>query len=270
MRIELHNLKVMYNSILFKEYTVLRNLVASLSVLCMVWLASPVDAALLLVRGDASTSLTLTNTTDFAGSGSHSHRVVNYVPSFLGDSGFMTFTFSSAGAANVAVSGDVHTQISGITVSPLQVTFTATSRDGQPGRYSVDWDRTVNIGTPLTTGVSNGHYFLQYQQNPTLTLVPGSPFTLRVSIPGDWSVSGNDTSEHQLLSLNPLWTIDQNFFFDGTSTIFAAHIDSYVFDGAHDPNLVYRLIGAVVPLPATWLLFCIAICAMVIARRTWA
>lgn len=69
------------------------------------------------------------------------------------------------------------------------------------------------------------------------------PAYYQLKLPGDWSQTGTGTNQHAR-TLNPLWTIDNDFVFDGTSTVFNAHIPEFVNDGAHDIDLQLSLFGA--------------------------
>jgi hypothetical protein len=78
--------------------------------------------------------------------------------------------------------------------------------------------------------------------------VAGGTFTYTLSIAGDFSAVGIGTGEHQLIGLNSLWTVTQNFAFNGTDTIFSAYKNNY--DPTTDRiGLDYQIYGSVAPVP---------------------
>jgi hypothetical protein len=82
-------------------------------------------------------------------------------------------------------------------------------------------------------------------------------FTIDAIIPDDWSGTGPGYMHHDLLNINPLWTIDQDFVYNSVSntTEFLAYIDNYVNAGGgpgeRDAYLYVRLYGAPVPPVST-------------------
>ena len=169
---------------------------------------------------------------------------------------------------NIQVLGDAHMQVSGVTVLPGSVEYDVTSLDGLSGVVTVGYDRFVNVGTTLTTGVVGGLHALSASRNPSGGVFAGSPYSLLVTMTGDWSAAGTATGQHELLSLDNDWTLDQNFSFGSGLTTVSAHIDSYINDGAHDPNLRFRLFGAAaVPEPGTFALMALALLGFRSGRR---
>lgn len=246
----------------------MKNWAKLLGVFILAWFWLPQSqAALLLIQGDVTDTLTFGNSNDFSGAQVHRHISITQNAGAAGDTGVFTFTLSSP-SINVAATGDAHIAVSAFSVSPAQATFTRTSTDGLTGKFALDFDRISNTGGTLTTTASGGHYVLEASSNVNIGLVAGSLMTFTAVIPGDWSVAGSATGNHQLISINPLWTIDQNFIFSAGQTIFSAHIDSYVNDGLHNAQLNYRLIGAAaIPVPAGWTLFIIGLAALRLTRR---
>ena len=55
-------------------------------------------------------------------------------------------------------------------------------------------------------------------------------FTIEAIIPGDWSETGPGYMNHDLVNINPLWTIDENFAYNPGSdtTRFLAYVDYYI------------------------------------------
>jgi hypothetical protein len=106
----------------------------------------------------------------------------------------------------------------------------------------------------LSTGTNGGYNYLDEIFNPTGNQTSGGTFTFTVDIAGNYSAAGVGSGEHQLISINPLWSITQNFKFNGTDTVFSATINNY--NPATDRiGLEYQIYGSAVPLPASaWLM----------------
>ena len=155
---------------------------------------------------------------------------------------------------SVSLSGDANIGVSNIVYNPDTGKLTAniTALTGLQGTTKINII-TSNFGYEV--GISEGYYYLQY----TLSIDGGSsivsPCSYQVALPGNWSVSGTSPGTHQLLYLNPFWTMDTDFTFDGINTIFKAHIDQYYDDGNHQSDLNFIIYGSAVPIPgALWLL----------------
>src|SRR6185295_12851281 len=101
--------------------------------------------------------------------------------------------------------------------------YDISSADGTNGLVTVAYDRFVNQGTTLASGVFGGLHALTVSRNQAGNLDDGFPATLAVSMPGDWSAAGNMTGQHQLLSLDNDWVLDQSFVFGAGLTTVSAH-----------------------------------------------
>jgi hypothetical protein len=144
--------------------------------------------------------------------------------------------------------------------------FTVTNVSAFPaaGSITVAEQLGVNVTPPgavnsFATGTAGGFHFLDEVYSPLAQQSNGNPFSFSVSIKGNYAASGTSTGQHQLISFDStFWTIDQNFVFDGTNTVFAAHINPYVDFATTPINLEYRIFGAAVspvPLPPSlWLM----------------
>jgi hypothetical protein len=107
---------------------------------------------------------------------------------------------------------------------------------------------------PLT--VVDGYYVVEGEWSGWGGVDDGR-FTIDAIIPDDWSGTGPGYMHHDLLNINPLWTIDQDFVYNSVSntTEFLAYIDNYVNAGGgpgeRDAYLYVRLYGAPVPPVST-------------------
>ena len=139
--------------------------------------------------------------------------------------------------------------------------FTITANNNAAiGNVTVNQNLGVNVApvgaiNSLSSGVTGGYNYLDEFYNPTANQTIGSPFSYTAIINGNYSAQGITPGGHQLININNGWTIDQNFVFDGTNTLFSAHIAPYAL--ANQINLEYRLFGAPtsVPVPAALWLF---------------
>jgi hypothetical protein len=78
----------------------------------------------------------------------------------------------------------------------------------------------------------------------------GGRYTIEAILPGDWSGEGPGVMKHLLLYINPDWSIEKNFIYNGSTTTFLAWIDNYRPENhLMDANLFVRLYGAAVPTP---------------------
>ena len=87
---------------------------------------------------------------------------------------------------------------------------------------------------------------LEFQGGGTGLLDATGSFTLDVLINGDWSNQGTGPLQTEFVGLNPAWTTDTNFVFNGTNTEFRAHISPY---NSQDPGLDFILHGTAVVTP---------------------
>jgi hypothetical protein len=154
-------------------------------------------------------------------------------------------------------------QISGTPNNTESFTVTALATPSS-GTLTLAGTLGVNVApsgaeTTLSTGVSGGYNFLDVTFDPTAPQSNGSSFTFTADITGNYSGTGVGTGDHELVSLNPNWTINQNFVYNGTRTVFSASIADYIPPSGTNVNdqigLQYQIYGAPVPLPASaWLL----------------
>jgi hypothetical protein len=193
----------------------------------------------------------LSGTTDFAISGNTGDTLSLAYTEPHGATGVSvsaTGPFSVvAGAPTIASPNDTYPFTITAAASPSLGTLTA---KGQLGA-NVAPAGAIEM---LSTGMSSGYDYLDEFYNPTANQTTGQTFVLAIDIAGNYSGVGTSSGQHQLISLNPGWTVTQNFFFDGTNTVFSAYKDNY--NPATDRiGLEYQIYGSPVPLPgAAWLL----------------
>lgn len=160
------------------------------------------------------------------------------------------------GDANVNVSNQPYDSSTG-TMSAI-ITMTNTVTKANPGITTLE--RSLSgLVLPVTT--LNGYYTTEILWSgwAGVYVDGGGPFTLVASFPGDWSGIGLGYMYHDPVVINPLWTIDQNFVYNGTDkTYFQAHMDQYIPSkdsegnygpGPNDAYFSVRLYGAPVPTP---------------------
>lgn len=172
----------------------------------------------------------------------YTRTILETVSGNAGNTGAFSFNLTpGVVAGSVSVTGDSHVKVSDVVITPTLVTYRETSIDGKKGVVRLSFDRTVPNG--ISEGVISGlntlttDTFLRFHSGQTF------PMNLRVTMPGDWSSSGVVTGAHQILNLNPQWTIDKNFTFNGVNTTFAASLANYS-SPAGNSNSRVRLYGS--------------------------
>ena len=131
---------------------------------------------------------------------------------------------------------------------PVNVTAT-----GAPslGILTLSSNLGVNAAPPgaivtLNSGTSSGYNYLEEFYSPTANQTSGATFSYTLDIAGNYSGSGVGSGMHQLESLNPNWTVTQDFVFNGTDTVFSATIANYQ-PSVDQINLDYRIYGRQCP-----------------------
>jgi hypothetical protein len=244
----------------------MKNRTKVLSGLFLMWIGlSQSQAALIHVSNEATRTLSFANANNFSGAQSHVSEVRTLTAGAAGDTITNTYNFVGP-ASNATVTGDGHIQVSNVVVSPTNVSSRQTSIDGHTGAYTIAYDIAANTGAGITTTINGAKYVLNYAVNRGfgLNLALNS---LTFLIDGDWSGVGTNTGNHQLISINPVWTIDQNFIFSGGVTTFSAHIDNWVAANPQPSNVNFRLFGAAVPEPASLALIGLGLAGLGFIRR---
>ena len=110
---------------------------------------------------------------------------------------------------------------------------------------------------PLARFPYNGSSTLEIFSPSDSFLDPGGTFATNIYLPGDWSKAGNadQTGTHLLYSLDPLWTITNDFVYDPATnrTLFSIVNTNYPGADSDDPGPypVILLTGAAVPEPGS-------------------
>jgi hypothetical protein len=249
---------------LFKVVTIL----VSISII-LVMLSGLSQANLIPIEQFRDFYTTFDNPNNFAGYQGHYTFSQIWHPDNQGD--ITRYTFGLAPPyTNLSWTGDTNIQVSNIVQLSNSVSADLTALTGQNGQTSLSITDVAGGPAPhIQVGVLNGTYFLEESHASAGGAVDGSPFTWQIKLPGDWSSVGTNTGQHKLVSINPLWTIDNNFTFDGTDTTFRAHLDNYINDGNHNINIDFIIYGGQVPLPSTLMLLGSGLVGIGILRRRW-
>jgi hypothetical protein len=211
------------------------------------WFPSAAVAYSLIGRSDVY-RMTFDDLSTFSGALRHQEVLHTFRPSYANEVFSRNYSIPLAAPFNVSWVGDSHLSVATPTITSLGgstlVSAQFRSLDGLPGSSLLSYDsyRSASI-------VDNQYVFRQVNVGGTTGDLVGSPFSVLIEIEGNWSAVGTMQGQHVLESINPLWTIDRNFEFDGTNTIFAAHIDAFYPDGNHRLDLTYSLHAAAVPEP---------------------
>jgi len=184
-----------------------------------------------------------------------SANILNTLSGNVGDTFDEKWSLDDATSANV--SGDSNMAISNFVFTPYPgalgtnqatATFTVTASTGAQGQTD------LHFIAPLSVSILLGHYALDESFTSPGGVALDDPYIWRMTISGDWSVSGTNTGDHQLVTYNSAyWTICKDFVFDGTNTTFSAYATNG-YNSAENINLEFILYGGVVPLPPSMLL----------------
>jgi hypothetical protein len=232
-------------------HRVSRALAAALAVSIV---AAPHGArAAAIVIGPRTTTqvVSFSDTAAFSDASVHNNSVLA-ISGNAGDSSVITWKVpDGATGFTVSVSGPftVSTPVitSGTPNNTATFTVTATATPSS-GTLTLSGTVGVNVApsgadTTDSTGVAGGYNLLDVTFNPVASQSDGSSFTLTAQIPGNYSTAAVGTGGHQLISLNPNWTITSNFVFSGGNTIFSATISNYQ-QASDQIGLEYQIYGA--------------------------
>ncbi len=131
--------------------------------------------------------------------------------------------------------------ISNLVIAVPSITMDVTTPSGAGGTRRYEFDvPALGTGPNCFVEEFDGHPTLRWTSNAGGGLT-GIPYQYTFSIPGDWSASGTQPGQHELLNVNPAWTIDQDFVYDARLDVtrLVIHQDPYV--GA--PALSLRIHG---------------------------
>jgi hypothetical protein len=191
------------------------------------------------------------NPSTFAGALAETRVIQRNQPQSFGEVATRSFTLGNPTATNIDWTGDANITVQSVQVAgtnPVVVSATLLASGLEPGTTVLSYESTRE------PTIENNRYVYRRTPQGSGGVADGFPFHYQISVLGDWSEVGTDTGQHQLVRINPLWTIERNFEFDGTHTVFSAHIDSYFDSAAYDLNMQYVLYGAPVPEPESYAL----------------
>ena len=227
--------------------------------------ASPVNAQIQLNHRTSQYSLTFSNDA-FANANDHA-SLSQDITGHSGNSLVQSFNVPS-NAKNPTGVGSGGVTVSAVTLVPGSVTYTVTS-NGTPGRSLVGVDLPAGTNFSQSNIVLSGTS-LEFAGGGFGGVDDNNRYDVQAMINGDWSSLGTGPDQTQFVGLNPLWTVDKNFAFDGTSTVFAAHINNYLNDGNHDAGLDFVLHGrapSTVPEPNSLVVFGVGLLTLLALRH---
>jgi hypothetical protein len=222
------------------------------------------SADVLVVGSHALSAFDIQDPLNFSGATLFSTQTISLMAENPGDTTSYTATYPANPTSVSIGSVEGNFEIQVLNTDRQQATFTITSislaTPPEPGEIFWSYDHPINAIASFSQAVVNGHMTLFHRLSPVVTMEPGGAFGVTVALPGDWSTTGSDRGNHQLLNINPAWIIDQNFVLDAGVTTFTAHTDFY--DGSNPVDLEFRLIGAPIPEPSQYVLLLAGIAAV--------
>lgn len=160
----------------------------------------------------------------------------NYSNLMLNQSGGITYTAGAYTPGDTEVPGEL-------------------SGDGSAGTFGIQYDFPGSPGgsTLLTLGNSGGLPTLTFAGGGGGLLVNKVPFTIDITLPGDWSQAGTGTGDHKYLFAGQGFSLTSNFVYDSMTdtTLVEAYNPSYMGLTQGTTDLGFTLYGAV-PEPAAW------------------
>jgi hypothetical protein len=210
-------------------------------------------AVIVLSNRVSSYNITFSDST-FSNANAH-YEVDTLATGNSGDTESITNISVKSAAQNFSMFGTP-----GLTVSNVSLVNTIASADlalsGTSGGFHFEYDTAyandfLNTGSFGNTWLrrykdNSGNFALEFQGGGNGIISQGS-FEVNVVINGDWSNLGTGPNQTELVGIDSAWTINQDFIFNGTNTVFDASINSY--NGSPNPNLDFILHS---PTPAVF------------------
>lgn len=240
-----------------------------IGLLCM-FAAVSANAQITFTSRDTHYTFSLNNLSTFSDASTSYDNVIGVQAVNLGDTTTEVLTYKSL-AQNFSwtdLNGNIG--LSYVTSGTNQYTGTFTANNGLTDKSEFSYNVGVGADSTqsfLTLGIANGYHILDFLGGGTNFLTNGNPFHLVIDIPGDWSTQGTTTGDHNLLALDPTWTITENFVFKNGVTEFAAQELNYQGD---NPGLEFQLVGSQVqatPEPSTLAMFGTGLLGLIGAAR---
>lgn len=231
-----------------------RNFVACLTLVFLI--SSVAFAQITETNRDTTHTFTIPDPVTFAGTSAFYDNFINLQAVSIGDSASFLWTNKSLyqGFNWQMLQGNYSLSYS--LTGPNQYTGNVQAVNGLTDTQEISYSYPVGADFTqsfVTVGTTNGHYALNFSGGGTNGVNNGFPFFLTIVLPGDWSTQGLAQGDHNFISIDPNWTITENFLYDGVHTTFAAQ--ELNFQG-NNPNLQFQLIGgSAVPEPSSLLIF---------------
>jgi hypothetical protein len=214
------------------------------------------SAQITFTSRDTNYTLSLNDINTFADASTTYNNLIGVSAVNIGDTRDSVLTYKSLAQNFSWTDLDGNISLSYVTSGTNQYTGTFTADHGLTDRSAFSYSMPVGADATqsvLTLAVVNGYHVLDFLGGGSNFLDNGNPFHLVVDIPGNWSTQGTTTGDHNLIALNPSWTITENFVFKNGVTEFAAQELNFQGD---NPGLEFQLVGSVAtPEPSTLAMF---------------
>lgn len=161
-----------------------------------------------------------------------------------GDSARIGYGIYQNPILNQHVTATAGVTVDDVTLTPTSIDFTVHHPTEAPGSHTYFYTRPQPDGPGFIASSIGGLTQLHLSLTSGPIVDAGDPFSWALKIPGDWSSQGSGPGQSQLLSLNPGWSIVQDFVFDGSATTLALSRDA---GGANGPGVALNIYAAPSP-----------------------
>lgn len=241
----------------------------AIGVLCL-FAAVSANAQITFTSRDTHYTLSFTNNNTFSDASTLYDNIIGLQAVNLGDTRQAIFRYKSLAQNFMWTDLDGQISLSYVSSGMNQYTGTFLADHGLTDRSEISYNVGVGADSTqsfLTLGIANGYHILDFLGGGSNFVDNGFPFHLVVDMPGNWSIQGTTTGDHNFISLNPNWTITENFVFAHGVTEFAAQELNFQMD---NPGLEFQLVGSPVsttPEPSTLAMFGTGLLGLIGALR---